>query len=132
MTPRQRWLTLLDGGTPDRLPTDYWSTAEFMARLKNDLGLKADDDEALWRRLQIDHPRGLWPQCKRPHHPDDPQANHWGIRHRAIDYGTGSYQASARRCAATMDSASFKPGITSRSCCTARCAGWSRHMRTWW
>jgi uroporphyrinogen decarboxylase len=91
MTPRQRWLTLLEGGVPDRLPTDYWATAEFTSRLKSDLGLNSEDDEGLWRRLQIDRPRGVWPECRRPNHPDDPLANQWGIRHRAIDYGTGSY-----------------------------------------
>jgi uroporphyrinogen decarboxylase len=26
MTPRERWLAVLTGETPDRLPLDYWAT----------------------------------------------------------------------------------------------------------
>jgi hypothetical protein len=28
MTPRERWLALLAGEKPDRIPTDYWATGE--------------------------------------------------------------------------------------------------------
>jgi uroporphyrinogen decarboxylase len=38
MTPRQRWLALLAGDRPDRIPTDYQATPEVTARLLRELG----------------------------------------------------------------------------------------------
>ena len=93
MTPRQRVLALLNGQPYDRIPTDYWSTPEFDRRLKRELG--CPDDESLWRKLHIDAPVSLGPRCTRAHHPDDPQADIWGIRHRDVDYGTGTYSEVA-------------------------------------
>src|SRR5512146_1420198 len=89
MTPRQRWLALLNRQTPDRVPTDYWSTPEFHQRLKKDLGCA--DDEAPWTRLHIDGLKTIGPKALRRHHPNDPKADVWGVRFRNIDYGTGSY-----------------------------------------
>ena len=37
MTPRERWLSLLNNETPDRIPTDYWATPEVTQRLMRDL-----------------------------------------------------------------------------------------------
>lgn len=90
MTPRQRWLALFNRQEPDRVPTDYWATPEFDARLKADLGIA--DDETLWRRLHIDHRRFFGPRALREHHPNDAQADLWGIRYEMIDYGTGAYR----------------------------------------
>lgn len=90
MTPRQRWLALFDGQQPDHLPTDYWATPEFHAKLKTALGCQ--DDQALWQRLHIDRPLSVEPTWKLKHHPDDPQGDMWGIHHQAVDYGTGTYQ----------------------------------------
>jgi len=89
MTSRQRWLALLDRKTPDRVPTDFWSTSELLERLKRDLDCSGDD--ALWRKLHIDRPRHIGPSCKLQHHPDDPAAGIWGTRSQTIDYGAGSY-----------------------------------------
>lgn len=95
MTPRQRWLAVLDGKKPDRIPTDIWCTDEVRDRLKRELACA--DEMALCRRLNIDRPHhieepfGPQTRCKLKHHPDDPQANLWGIRFRAVEYGTGSY-----------------------------------------
>jgi uroporphyrinogen decarboxylase len=89
MTLRERWLALLDGRSADRVPTDYWATAELHQRLKCDLD--CPDDQSLWQRLHVDRPRHLGPRCLLTHHPHDPQADIWGRRHRDIDYGTGIY-----------------------------------------
>lgn len=89
MTPRERWLALLQGERPDRIPTDYQATAEVTARLLADLGCA--DETALWKRLHIDRRKTLEPKWKLPHHPDDPAADMWGIRYRKADYGTGVY-----------------------------------------
>lgn len=89
MTPRQRWLALLEGRSPDRIPTDYQATPEVTARLLRDLGCA--DDEALYRRLQIDARRKIEPAWNRP--PDWPaESDLWGIRYREISYGSGVYR----------------------------------------
>jgi len=52
MTPRQRWQALFAGGAPDRVPCDYWGTAEITTRLMRDL--RCPDERALWQKLGID------------------------------------------------------------------------------
>jgi len=89
MTPRARWLALLDKRPVDRIPTDYQATPEVTARLLTDLGCA--DEDALWRRLWIDKRRVIEPRWKLAHHPRDPQADLWGIRYRKADYGSGVY-----------------------------------------
>ena len=89
MTPRERWLTLLAGRECDRIVTDYWATDEFHARIKKDLD--CPEDEYLWHMLGIDRPCNVCPEPRVPHHPDDSQADIWGVRRRKMDYGTGVY-----------------------------------------
>ncbi|MBP7935101.1 MAG: uroporphyrinogen-III decarboxylase-like protein [Phycisphaerae bacterium] len=89
MTPRERWLALLAGGESDRIVTDYWATDEFHTRFKRELD--CPDDESLWQELAIDRPCNVCPEPRSRHHPDDPQADDWGIRRRRVDYGTGIY-----------------------------------------
>jgi len=89
MTPRERWLALLDGKSADRIPTDYQATEEVTARLLTDLDCA--DEEALFRRLHVDARRFVQPRWRHENHPDDPQADQWGIRYRRVDYGTGAY-----------------------------------------
>ena len=88
MTPRERWLCILHGQTPDRIPTDYWSTGEFNAKLVARVGC---DGEALDRKVGIDRPRVLSPRALRLHHPDDPHADQWGLRREEVSYGGGAY-----------------------------------------
>ncbi len=90
MTPRQRWLAQLDGQAPDRIPTDYWATGEFHARLKRDLQL-GDDDEQLWHRLHIDAPRHFGVGYTGPKLHEHPEADIWGIRRTRIQHGSGTY-----------------------------------------
>lgn len=88
MTPRQRWLAILNRQTPDRVPTDYQATEEVTARLRADLACA--DNEALYRKLRIDARRILEPVWKRP--PDrDAEADMWGIVYRSVSYGLGAY-----------------------------------------
>jgi uroporphyrinogen decarboxylase len=90
MPPRQRWLALLDGKTPDRIPTDYQATDEVTARLLAELDCA--DDAALWQKLHVDKRRELEPKWKPARHPDDREADMWGVRYRSVDYGTGKYE----------------------------------------
>ena len=89
MTPRERWLALLAGEGPDRVPTDYRATAEVTARLCRDL--RCADGEELYRRLHIDGLRDIHARRTTDRHPDDPEADIWGVCHRAVDYGGGTY-----------------------------------------
>lgn len=101
MTPRQRWLALLAGKKPDRIPTDYQATGEVTARLRRDLGCA--DDEALYRRLHIDARRMVEPVWNRP--PGWPAgADMWGIVYREISYGSGSYLEPAHHPLAAAES----------------------------
>ena len=49
MTPRERWLAVLNHETPDRVPTDYWATPETTTKLKAHLGVETERE--LWQRL---------------------------------------------------------------------------------
>ena len=89
MTPRQRWLALLEGETPDRIPTDYWATPEVTERLLADLGCA--DQDALYERLHIDGVDAVHAPATVRCHPDDPEADIWGVRSRTVDYGGGTY-----------------------------------------
>ena len=71
----QHSLTLLEQGAP---ATDYQATAEVTARLLQDL--HCADETALWQKLRIDKRQTVEPQPLRRHHPQDPQADLWGIR----------------------------------------------------
>jgi len=89
MTSRERWLAMLSGERPDRIPTDYWATDEVTARLLQEF--RCADKEALYTRLNIDGVYDVKPVRTCDHHPDDPQADIWGLRRKAINYGAGSY-----------------------------------------
>ncbi len=89
MTPRERWLALLNNQTPDRIPTDYWATGEVTQRLQRELGCA--DHWALMERLHCDAPRHIGV----PLPPGRNGCDCWGIQHRAMDYGTGSYNEVA-------------------------------------
>ena len=52
MTPRERWRALFAGEKPDRVPCDFWGTAELTGRLLHDLDCASE--AALWQRLGID------------------------------------------------------------------------------
>lgn len=99
MTPRERWLAVLAGERPDRIPTDIWHTPEVEQRLRTDLD--CPDNETLYQRLHIDRPYhieapfGPSAGCKLPHHPDDLEANLWGVRFKTVRHATGAYEETA-------------------------------------
>ncbi|MGC9320237.1 MAG: uroporphyrinogen decarboxylase family protein [Armatimonadota bacterium] len=87
MTPRERWLAVLEGRTPDRVPMDYWATAEATQKLIDYLGVP--DLGTVFERLHIDHPVSVGPIYVGP--PPKPGADIFGCRHRQVHYGTGVY-----------------------------------------
>jgi uroporphyrinogen decarboxylase len=90
LTPRQRWLALLDDKPVDRIPTDFQATPEVISRLLHDLDCA--DQPSLWRKLNVDKRKFVESQWKLPHHPNDPAADMWGVRFQRVDYGTGTYE----------------------------------------
>ncbi len=87
MTPRERWLAVLNHEKPDRIPMDYWGTGEAGAKLVAHLGC-ADLSEAL-RRLHVDTPVNVGPRYAGPPVPEGQDLH--GCRHRQVQYEGGSY-----------------------------------------
>lgn len=99
MTPRERWLALLNHQTPDRIPTDYQSTEEVTRRLITDLNCA--DEHEVWRKLHIDKSKGANAQ---PIEPLPTDMDIWGVQYRDVDYGTGSYREAVTNPLAHMTS----------------------------
>ena len=93
MTPRERWLALFAREKPDRIPTDYWATDEVTERLFREL--RCSSKEELYTRLHIDGLYHLEPPRTVLHHPNDPEADIWGVRRSKISYGAGEYDEFA-------------------------------------
>lgn len=88
MTPRERWLAVLQRRTPDRVPMDYWTTDEARAKLLRHLAL--GDERDLLRRLHIDRPFTVAPRYVGPTVQEDEDV--FGIRYTLADYGWGTYR----------------------------------------
>jgi uroporphyrinogen decarboxylase len=88
MTPKERWLAVLRGETPDRLPMDYWGTAEMTRKLRRHLGCAT-----MWQlfdRLHIDRVFTVRPAYVGPPLPRG--YDMYGVRYRSISYGEGAYR----------------------------------------
>ena len=87
MTPRERWLAVLDRREPDRVPMDYWATQEATAKVMKYLGCA--DERALFERLHIDRVVSVGPRYVGPALPRNTDV--FGCRRKNVDYGTGVY-----------------------------------------
>jgi uroporphyrinogen decarboxylase len=90
MTPRDRWLAVLDGGKPDRIPCDYWGTGEVTSRLMRDLECPTERD--LWTRLGVDkciHLAPVHPEARETGWHMQSLFSIWHVETRNIDYGEG-------------------------------------------
>jgi uroporphyrinogen decarboxylase len=92
MSPRERWLAVLQRKKPDRVPMDYWATTEATQKLLKHLGC-ADEPEMI-ERLHIDRPVTVEPRYAGP--PVVGDADVFGCRFRDVDYGAGSYRECIR------------------------------------
>ncbi len=92
MTPRERWLAVLNGEVPDRVPMDYRATEETDERLLKHMGC-ADMSE-VFRRLHIDDVVTVQPKYVGP--PLPPNENMYGVGFEDTDYGMGTYRNSVR------------------------------------
>ena len=87
MTPRERWLAVLNRQKPDRVPMDYRATREATAKLMEHLCV--GDVAAMYERLHIDRVVSPSPQYVGPSVPKGEDV--FGRRFRPVDYGTGVY-----------------------------------------
>jgi len=88
MTPRERWLAVLNRKKPDRVPMDYWATPEATRKLMR--YLKCESEEALFKHLHIDRVVTVEPAYGGP--PLSKDSDVFGCRFRDVDYGTGVYR----------------------------------------
>lgn len=91
MNARERMLAAIAHERPDRVPTDMWATDEVWAKLRAYFGSDAD----LRGTLHIDGIAGVGPEYVGPPlaaAPEGETVDFWGIRTRAMSYGTGVYQ----------------------------------------
>ncbi len=87
MTPKERWLAVLAGQTPDRVPMDYWGTPEATRKVRAYLGCRTRWD--LIERLRIDAVVGVGPKYAGPKLPRN--RDMFGRRFKNVDYGGGKY-----------------------------------------
>ena len=87
MTPRERWLAVLNHQKADRVPCDFRSTPEAAQRLMDHLGCA--NMLEVHRRLHIDPIVDLGPRYVGPTLP--PGADAFGARYQQSDYGLGTY-----------------------------------------
>jgi len=86
MTGRERWLSVLDRETPDRIPMDIWITPEAQEKLLKHLNCTPDE---MLAKLHIDSPVTAGPVYAGPALPEGQDI--WGLQYRHIDYGSGAY-----------------------------------------
>ena len=87
MTPKERWLSVLERKNPDRVPMDYWATGEANQKLMKHL--ECDSMWAVFERLHIDPVVDVGPRYVGP--PTALDTDMYGCRYKFVDYGTGSY-----------------------------------------
>jgi uroporphyrinogen decarboxylase len=88
MTPKERWLAVLQRKTPDRVPMDYWGTDETMDKLKQHLGCA--DAWSVFRTLHIDRVAAVSPAYIGP--PVDDDHDMFGCGFRKVHYDGGVYR----------------------------------------
>ena len=95
MHSRERVLTVLHKGVPDRVPVDYSSNPGIDRRLKEHFGLQPDDGDGLLDALGVDF-HGIGARFVGPsRHRNMPergiQVDFWGIHRRWIEHPSGGY-----------------------------------------
>ena len=87
MTPRERWLAVLNRESFDRIPLDYRATAELTNKLVAHMG--ARDLMEVFERLHIDPVYGVGPAYVGP--PLEPGKDVFGVGHADTQYDGGVY-----------------------------------------
>jgi len=87
MTPKERWLAVLERKKPDRIPMDYWATDEASEKLIKHLGVSSLDEAH--QKLHIDTLVSVGPRYIGPAMPDG--MDMFGRRYRSVAHKGGSY-----------------------------------------
>jgi uroporphyrinogen decarboxylase len=90
MTPRERWLAVLQRKSPDRVPMDYWGTGEATEKIKRHLGVNTTEE--MFARLHIDNPLSVYPAYVGPKLPEN--TGMYGEHYRKVEHDGGSYHES--------------------------------------
>ena len=130
MTPKERWLAVLQRRTPDRIPMDYWATPETTRKLMTHLGCA---ERALYERLHIDRVITVGPTYIGPPVPENYDA--FGCRYQKADYGEGIYSECVYSPLADYDSAMAierhytwpEPGWYDHTSISQQLEGWEDH-----
>jgi uroporphyrinogen decarboxylase len=88
MTPRERWLAVLNRQKPDRVPMDYWATPE--ATEKTMAHLNCHSEREMLEKLHVDFVVEVKPVYVGP--PVPAQHDEFGCKYQNISYGTGEYE----------------------------------------
>ncbi|MFW6189666.1 MAG: uroporphyrinogen decarboxylase family protein [Planctomycetota bacterium] len=100
MTPKERWIAVLNHETPDRVPTDYWATGEATRKLLEHLGCSSREE--MYERLHVDAPAHVGPRYVSPELPEDADVH--GCRYRDVQYEGGTYRECVHHPLAEYDS----------------------------
>lgn len=87
MTPKERWLAVLNRQQPDRVPMDYWATPEVTRKLMRHFGCSTS--RQMLKKLRVDFVVTLSPRYIGPPLPKNVDV--YGIHYRDVSYGTGKY-----------------------------------------
>jgi uroporphyrinogen decarboxylase len=99
MTPKERWLSVLDRKKPDRVPMDYWSTPEVTEKLMRHLDVGSRTE--MLKKLRVDFVVTVSPQYVGPVMPDGMDV--YGVLHQDVDFGSGSYSEAVTNPLAQFD-----------------------------
>ncbi|RJS93183.1 uroporphyrinogen-III decarboxylase-like protein [Candidatus Bathyarchaeota archaeon] len=88
MTPKERWLAVLQRRKPDRVPMDYWATPEVTEKLMKHLSVRSLKE--MYECLHIDAVITVNPKYIGPPIPED--SDIYGCRYRNIRHRTGTYR----------------------------------------
>jgi uroporphyrinogen decarboxylase len=87
MTPRERWLAVLQRKQPDRVPMDYWATPEITQKMMAAVGCSSYHE--LMASLHVDTPAHAGPTYAGP--PIPPHMDVFGVEYAQVDFGSGIY-----------------------------------------
>ena len=87
MTPRERWMAVLEKKKPDRVPMDFWGTPEITLTLQKHLGCETRHE--MLEKLHVDFVVGVAPAYVGPEM--SPGSDIFGCRGQTVDYGSGEY-----------------------------------------
>ncbi len=87
LTPKERWLAVLERRKPDRVPMDYWGTDETSAMLRKHFGCRTIQ-QAL-AMLQVDYVVRVEPEYRGPRLPR--RTDVFGRKYASVSYEKGIY-----------------------------------------